>query len=65
MERKIPNKQLTVIISDSCAFLHSGAQDPMKYRTVHIELTESQKEQLILKSDYEDYSMCFLEDKTQ
>jgi len=65
---RIPAVRLTVVIRDESPLIHM--QEPVNHRTVHIELTQEQREQLALKcvgraggTDlYEQIASAFLED---
>ena len=67
MKTKLPNNTLTFVIRDDSRMVHCG--DSPTYRTVHIELTEEQIQQIKLnythtvsgKEYYEEISRCFIE----
>ena len=54
---KRPPDLLTVIFSD----YGSHAQEPVVHRSVRIELTTKQQEQLTSRNDGDSWSQCFLE----
>ena len=66
-----PGRILTVVIRDDSPFVHM--QEPVRHRTVRIELTDAQIEQLRMRQTgtvmgvpmYEDVAQCFLEPDTQ
>ena len=67
MRTRSPGKFLTVVIADDSRFIH--LQEPVLHRSVQIELTEEQQQQLALrwtgalgKTDiFETVSRCFIE----
>ena len=65
---RLPGKHLTVIIRDYSPLVHM--QEPVRFRTVRIELTEDQRRQLALRwthssfaedDGYEEVSQVILE----
>ena len=69
MRTRLPNVKLTVVIRDVMPLI--SMQEPVSHRTVTIELTPSQKEQLALRyrgtncgqEVWEDISQCFMEEE--
>lgn len=68
---KIPDVSLRVVIRDSSPFIFM--QEPVKHRSVRIELTPEQRDQLALEcigkscgaDIYEEISQAFLEENTR
>ena len=58
-QSRITEMKLTVIIRDTYPLMHFN--DPLTYRSVHINLTPEQLEKLTLRHKTEEVSTCFLE----